>query len=69
MPIPQLPGRLIPRHSDEENGLKSLVGRMCHLENDRSCIAYFPIDHAKLTNNDFLLDFLEASLSVLVLRI
>ena len=36
MPIPQLPGRLVPRHSDEEIGLKTLVGRMCHLESDRS---------------------------------
>lgn len=66
MPIPQLPGRLIPRHSEEENGLKVLVKRMCHLENDRWSIA---IDHVKITHNDFLLDSLEASLSVLVLRI
>ena len=28
-----------------------------------------PIDHVKITHNDFLLDSLEASLSVLVLRI
>ena len=68
MPIPDLPGRLIPRHSDEENWLKAHVKRMCHLDNDRQ--AMLPLIHVKwqvaLTQ---LLDFLEASLSVLVLRI
>lgn len=43
MPIPDLPGRLIPRHSDEEKWLKAHVGRMCHLENDR-CVEHPPID-------------------------
>lgn len=44
MPIPDLPGRLIPRHSDEENWLKAHVRQMCKLENDRSVS---PIDPAK----------------------
>ena len=38
MPIPDLPGRLVPRHSDEEKWLKVHVRRMCQMESDKSVL-------------------------------
>ncbi|KAF5330294.1 hypothetical protein D9619_005339 [Psilocybe cf. subviscida] len=35
MPIPDLPGRVVPRNSEQEHWLRGQVARLCHLEHDR----------------------------------
>lgn len=41
MPIPDLPGQLVPRHSDQELWLKAHVARMCHFDNpEKSAVLY-----------------------------
>ena len=59
MPIPDLPGRLIPRHSEEEKWFKTHIKRMCRMESEWS----FEVATLRIV----ILDFLEASQSVLVL--
>ncbi|KAF8809031.1 mRNA guanylyltransferase [Phlegmacium glaucopus] len=57
MPIPDLPGRLVPRHSDEERWLKTHIGQMCQLENDRfpgsQPVSFGVKDLTKLENQDY----------------
>jgi mRNA guanylyltransferase len=40
MPIPDLPGRLVPRHSQQESWLKSHVARMCHFDNPEKQVKF-----------------------------
>ena len=35
MPIPDLPGELVPRNSDQDRWLKSLVAGLCQLDHER----------------------------------
>ncbi|KAJ3878710.1 mRNA guanylyltransferase [Lentinula edodes] len=57
MPIPDLPGELIPKHSPEESWLKSFVARLCHLENERfpgsQPVSFGTRDLLKLESQDF----------------
>ena len=40
MPIPDLPGRLVPRHSQQESWLKSHVAQMCHFDNPEKQVKF-----------------------------
>ncbi|KIM48731.1 hypothetical protein M413DRAFT_15060 [Hebeloma cylindrosporum] len=40
MPIPELPGELIPRHSQQELWLKNHVARMCHFDNPEKQVSF-----------------------------
>ncbi|KAF9053026.1 mRNA guanylyltransferase [Panaeolus papilionaceus] len=42
MPIPDLPGVLLERYSDQERYLKQRVMRMCQLEHERQVLSKFP---------------------------
>ncbi|KAF8969639.1 mRNA capping enzyme, catalytic domain-containing protein [Flammula alnicola] len=54
MPIPDLPGELIPRNSDQELWLKAQVARMCHMDNpDRQPVSFGFRDLAKLERQDY----------------
>ncbi|GAW01349.1 mRNA capping enzyme [Lentinula edodes] len=57
MPIPDLPGELIPKHSPEESWLKSFVARLCQLENERfpgsQPVSFGTRDLLKLESQDF----------------
>ncbi|KAF5389883.1 hypothetical protein D9757_003631 [Collybiopsis confluens] len=57
MPVPDLPGNLIPKHSPEESWLKSAVARLCQLENERfpgsQPVSFGIRDLLKLENQDF----------------
>ncbi|KAF4614655.1 hypothetical protein D9613_002626 [Agrocybe pediades] len=58
MPIPDLPGRLVPRYSDQEKWLKGHVARMCHLDNPEKFPGSQPVsfgvnDLEKLETQDF----------------
>jgi len=65
MPIPDLPGTLIPRHSDQERWLKGHVAHLCGLDNPEKCVqACYAFSGA--LNGSYFLDFLAASLSALV---
>ncbi|KAE9409462.1 mRNA guanylyltransferase [Gymnopus androsaceus JB14] len=57
MPIPDLPGNLVPKHSPEESWLKTSVARLCHLENERfpgsQPVSFGTRDLLKLETQDF----------------
>ncbi|KAF8197525.1 mRNA guanylyltransferase [Pholiota molesta] len=58
MPIPDLPGELVPRHSDQELWLKAHVARMCHLDNPEKFPGSQPVsfgtkDLLKLEKQDY----------------
>lgn len=38
MPVPDLPGDLVPKHSPHESWLKTSVARLCQLENERCAL-------------------------------
>ncbi|TFK42290.1 mRNA capping enzyme [Crucibulum laeve] len=56
-PVPDLPGELVPRYSEEERGLKAHVANMCQLENERfpgsQPVSFGTRDLAKLETQDF----------------
>ncbi|KAJ3826626.1 mRNA guanylyltransferase [Lentinula raphanica] len=57
MPIPDLPGELIQKHSPQESWLKSHVAQLCHLENERfpgsQPVSFGTRDLLKLESQDF----------------
>ncbi|KAF8163615.1 mRNA capping enzyme [Crassisporium funariophilum] len=57
MPIPDLPGVLVPRYSEHEKWLKSHVARMCQLDHERfpgsQPVSFGVRDLAKLENQDY----------------
>ncbi|KAJ4487738.1 mRNA guanylyltransferase [Lentinula aciculospora] len=57
MPIPDLPGEIIPKHSQQESWLKSSVARICQLENERfpgsQPVSFGTRDLLKLESQDF----------------
>ncbi|KAF9477572.1 mRNA guanylyltransferase [Pholiota conissans] len=58
MPIPDLPGDPVPRHSEQEQWLKAHVARMCHLDNPEKFPGSQPVsfgtkDLEKLEKQDY----------------
>lgn len=57
MPIPDLPGELIPRSSEHEHWLKGHVARMCQMDHERfpgsQPVSFSARDLGKLENQDF----------------
>ncbi|KAF8735139.1 hypothetical protein AX14_002646 [Amanita brunnescens Koide BX004] len=56
-PIPELPGKLVPRQSPQEQWLKSHVAHLCHLEHERfpgsQPVSFVSKDLEKLETQDY----------------